>query len=93
MTFPVSIKFISLKSSEIWRFRYSICLKIADKIADVALTGISTCLSGTKSAAQVALEAGNSPEMLFEHYRELVTEAEANEWFSFDPKKVQRPAA
>lgn len=44
----------------------------------------------TKSAAQVALEAGNSPKMLFEHYRELVTEAEGNEWFSFTPETVQR---
>ena len=50
-------------------------------------------MAETKSATQVALEAGNSPKMLFEHYRELVTEAEAKEWFSFDPKKVQRPAA
>ena len=47
-------------------------------------------MAETKSAAQVALEAGNSPKMLFEHYRELVTEAEAKEWFSLDPKKVQR---
>ncbi|MGH7869476.1 MAG: hypothetical protein ACREP9_18050 [Candidatus Dormibacteraceae bacterium] len=30
-----------------------------------------------KSAAQVALEAGNSPQMIFEHYRELVTERAA----------------
>ena len=44
----------------------------------------------TKSAAQVALEAGNSPKMLFEHYRELVTEAEAKEWFALSPAKVRR---
>jgi hypothetical protein len=43
----------------------------------------------TKSAAQVALEAGNSPKMLFEHYRELVTETEGKEWFSLTPKKVR----
>jgi len=47
-------------------------------------------MAETKSAAQVALEAGNSPKMLFEHYRELVTEAEAKDWFSLGPKKVQR---
>ncbi len=47
-------------------------------------------MAETKSAAQVALEAGNSPKMLFEHYRELVTEDEAKEWFSLTPKKVQR---
>ena len=45
-------------------------------------------LAVTKSAAQVALEAGNSPKMLFENYRELVTEAEGNEWFALSPKKL-----
>ena len=50
-------------------------------------------MAETKSAAQVALEAGNSPKMLFEHYRELVTEAEAKEWFSLTPKEVRRQAA
>lgn len=44
----------------------------------------------TKSAPQVALEAGNSPKMLFEHYRELVTEAEGKEWFSLTPVKVAK---
>jgi len=44
----------------------------------------------TKSAPQVALEAGNSPKMLFEHYRELVTEAEGKEWFALTPKKVRQ---
>lgn len=47
-------------------------------------------MAETKSAAQVALEAGNSPKMLFEHYRELVTEAEAKEWFSLAPTIVKR---
>ncbi len=40
-----------------------------------------------KNAAQVALEAGNSPRMIFEHYRELATEAEANAWFAVRPDK------
>lgn len=44
----------------------------------------------TKSAPQVALEAGNSPKMLFEHYRELVTEAEGKEWFSLTPERVRK---
>lgn len=42
-------------------------------------------MAETKSSAQVALEAGNSPKMLFEHYRELVTEDEAKEWFGLGP--------
>lgn len=47
-------------------------------------------MAETKSAAQVALEAGNSPKMLFEHYRELVTEAEAKEWFALTPAEVRK---
>jgi len=40
-----------------------------------------------KSAAEVALEAGNSPRMIFEHYRELATESEAKAWFGVQPDK------
>jgi hypothetical protein len=50
-------------------------------------------LAETKSVAQVALEAGNSPKMLFEHYRELFTEAEAKEWFGLTPKRVMHVVA
>ena len=42
-------------------------------------------LACVKNIAQVALEAGNSPAMIREHYMELVTEAEANRWFSIEP--------
>jgi integrase len=42
-------------------------------------------LAKEKNAAQVSLEAGNSPQMIFKHYRELVTEAEATEWFGIMP--------
>jgi len=38
-----------------------------------------------KNAAQVALEAGNSPQMIFRHYRQLVNEKQAAEWFSVLP--------
>jgi integrase len=47
-------------------------------------------LAVTKSAAQVALEAGNSPKMLFENYRQLVTEKDALAYFGILPN-VQRP--
>jgi integrase len=40
-----------------------------------------------KNAAEVALEAGNSPRMIFQHYRELATEAEGNAWFAVMPDK------
>jgi integrase len=48
---------------------------------------ISYRLAVVKDAAQVALEAGNSPDIIFKHYRELVTEQEANDWFSIMPPK------
>ena len=48
---------------------------------------ISYRLAVVKDAAQVALEAGNSPDIIFKHYRELVTEQEAKEWFAIMPPK------
>lgn len=42
-------------------------------------------LADVQSAAQVALEAGNSPKMLFQHYRELATKEEAAVWFESLP--------
>jgi hypothetical protein len=42
---------------------------------------ISYRIAMVKSADQVALEAGNSPAIIFRHYRELTTEETAREWF------------
>ena len=39
-----------------------------------------------KNVDQVALEVGNSPDMSFEHYRELVRPKGAKEWFAIIPK-------
>ncbi len=57
-------------------------------------------LAVVKSTAEVSLEAGNSPKMLFEHYREvavikdgkkfLVDEEAGKEWFSLAPSKARR---
>jgi integrase len=41
-----------------------------------------------KNAAEVSLEAGNSPSIVFRHYRELRTEKEGKEWFSVMPQNV-----
>jgi hypothetical protein len=41
---------------------------------------ISYRIAIVKCADQVALEAGNSPDIIFKHYRELATEAQAGEW-------------
>jgi integrase len=46
---------------------------------------ISYRLADVKSAAQVALEAGNSETMVFKNYREIVTADAAKEWFSIEP--------
>jgi len=46
---------------------------------------ISYRLALVKNVQQVALEAGNSPAIIFKHYRELTTEAQAREWFAILP--------
>jgi len=50
---------------------------------------ISYRIAIVKSADQVALEAGNSPSIIFKNYRELATEEQANEWFGILPKDGQ----
>jgi integrase len=50
---------------------------------------ISYRIATVKSADQVALEAGNSPSVIFKNYRELATEEQANEWFGILPKEGQ----
>jgi integrase len=46
---------------------------------------ISYRMAETSDAAKVSLEAGNSPQMIFSNYRELVTPEEAKRWFSIVP--------
>ncbi len=46
---------------------------------------VSYRLAAVQNVDQVALEAGNSPSMIFQHYRELVTPADASAWFSVRP--------
>ena len=43
-------------------------------------------LAIVKNAAQVALEAG---KIIFQHYRELVTEQEATQWFAITPDSIK----
>lgn len=42
-------------------------------------------LASTQNANQTALEAGHSADILFKHYRQLCTEAEAQLWFAIEP--------
>ena len=46
---------------------------------------ISYRVAAIQNVAQVALEAGNSPRMVFSNYRELVRPADAAKWFSLVP--------
>lgn len=42
-------------------------------------------LADVQNAAQVALEMGNTPTMLFQHYRELAMPEDAKAWFGIKP--------
>jgi hypothetical protein len=46
-------------------------------------------LAAVPNTAQVALEAGNSPQMIFGHYRELVRAMDAGKWFGITPEAVE----
>jgi hypothetical protein len=50
---------------------------------------ISYRIAIVQSADQVALEAGNSPSIIFKHYRELTTPEVAEKWFAILPKHTQ----
>jgi hypothetical protein len=72
-------------------------LAAASKAAQVAWKAnalrhsfITYRLAQIKDVAATALEAGNSPTMIFRHYRELATEEEAAEWFSILPANTLR---
>ena len=61
--------------------------KVAWKANGLRHSFISYRLAQTKDVAALALEAGNSPVMIFRHYRELATEEEAKEWFGLRPSR------
>ena len=46
-------------------------------------------MAAVANTAQVALEAGNSPQMIFGHYRELVRAMDAEKWFGITPEAVE----
>jgi len=48
---------------------------------------ISYRVAEIQNVAQVALEAGNSPQVVFSNYRELVRPADAKAWFSIVPEE------
>jgi integrase len=50
---------------------------------------ISYRVAETQDVAKVSLEAGNSPQMIFQHYRELVRPEAAKAWFSIKPETLK----
>jgi hypothetical protein len=54
---------------------------------------ISYRLADIQNAAQVALEAGNSPNVVFKHYRELVKPSAAKAWFAVSPEQAENVVA
>jgi hypothetical protein len=50
---------------------------------------ISYRVAKIKNVNEVAMEAENSPDRIFKHYRELVTEKEADAWFGVTPDAVK----
>ena len=53
---------------------------------------ISYRVSLTGDVARTSLEAGNSPKMIFRHYREVVDEAAAEAWFALMPPEGWEPS-
>ena len=53
----------------------------------IRISGLEAAL--VKSVDQLTLEAGNSPSIIFKHYRELTTEEQAEKWLSIMPKVGQ----
>ena len=52
---------------------------------------ISYRVSLTGDVARTSLEAGNSPKMIFRHYREIVDEEAARTWFGMTPPEGWQP--
>ena len=50
---------------------------------------ISYRLAQLQNINQLALEAGNSPKMIHQHYRELATPEQARTWFSIVPERAK----
>lgn len=46
---------------------------------------ISYRVADIQNVNQTALESGNSPAIIFRHYRELVRPADAKKWFGIEP--------
>ena len=84
-----------------------ICANFAmDRIRDIGRTAnfllpkncfrhtfISARVAVTGNIAETSLEAGNSPQIIFKHYRELMTKEEGEIWFASAPGVKMLPTA
>ena len=50
---------------------------------------ITYLVGATSDVPKTSLEAGNSPDLIFRHYRELVAKDEGEAWFALTPKSVE----
>jgi integrase len=64
------------------------CARITWKQNALRHSFISYRLAEIQDVNRVALEAGNSPQMIFRHYRELATPEQARTWFAIAPQAV-----
>ena len=82
----------------IWPFRAAYFREHQTKISEAAKVDwksnalrhsfISYRVAAIQDVPKVALEAGNSPAMIFANYRELVTPQDAQAWFAVAPEGV-----
>jgi integrase len=89
------------KTGNVWKLGPNVLRRVRAEAAEKAKTPwkdnalrhsfISYRLAETQDAAKVALEAGNSPGVVFRHYREIVKPIEATAWFSIMPESPAQP--
>ena len=76
-----------LLKNEIWREVTALArqLEFGWETNVLRHSAISYRVATTQNVNQVALESGNSPAIIFGHYRELVTPTEAQKWWAISP--------
>jgi integrase len=75
------------------RLRIAREAKVKYKANALRHSWITYRLAEIQNVNQVALEAGNSPQMIFSHYRELATPEQAKTWFSILPERAANVVA
>jgi len=75
------------------RLRVALKAKVKWKPNALRHSWISYRLAEIQDMNRVALEAGNSPQMIFRHYRELATPEQARTWFSIAPAMGEKVIA